>query len=295
MKKIKYLGILAAFIVIFSSYSTAQNIKTQVLDDDYGVELSCDECFKAILRGGIAEYCVQINNTGTEENSYKIFASFWDFIDCKIDGSYSHSYKPYIVEVDAGQTKTLKITVNPCFEDPECDGNHSVNVQAISTFDERIRDGLELHVLIGKKYNFYFSCDNPSARYIRDELTDYEVKIHNSGITKDCYKINMSSIEEIECRINGELANVNNSYEITVEPGRSVNFLVTAEVFNTHIGDGEQELIISAVSKNDIDVKNDFELIIYIPLSYKFPTMLFKELLNKFIEDFPILQRLLSI
>ena len=116
-------------------------------------------------------------------------------------------------------------------------------------------------------YGVELSCNDPyhNVNPADDNRTTFIVKIKNTGTHDDTYNVTAGSIEDIICTVNYINADQFNPYPISLQAGKSTDFYVTAEVWDS-VPDGEWSVIVEARSQNDTNVYDSLELTVNVKL-----------------------------
>ncbi|UCB58900.1 MAG: hypothetical protein JSV67_00985 [Thermoplasmatales archaeon] len=120
-----------------------------ILKNDYGVDLSCDDKIHNVKPGESTKYDVEIKNIGKQEDTYEVTASSIEDIVCKINGFNADQYNPFLILLKINESISFEVSADVWESVPK--GMWNVIVEASSQNDTTKKDSLTLIVNVKQK------------------------------------------------------------------------------------------------------------------------------------------------
>jgi hypothetical protein len=108
-KKIVVIGIIGMFLLT-GIISSGTGVKETVKNDDYSLDLSCDNSYEDVKQGETASFTVEITNTGTLDDTYDVIVGSIEDIVCKVNGVNADQFDPYPFSLQSGESETFEVT-----------------------------------------------------------------------------------------------------------------------------------------------------------------------------------------
>lgn len=141
MKKI--LGLAIACLMIFSTLCCFSivgiNVQKTVIEDIYGVNVSCDDNYMTIYPFETAVFGVKVTNTGDMLDTYTLDCP--DLIDC----CYWSSLNSYEITLHPDETRLVILTVQPYFIE---ENTYTITVRATSHGNPWYKDSVPTYTTV---------------------------------------------------------------------------------------------------------------------------------------------------
>jgi hypothetical protein len=113
------------------------------------MDLFCNDPYQDVKQGETTTFVVEITNIETLDDTYDVIAGSIEDIICKVNGVNADEFNPYQISVQAGESKTFKVTAEVWESVPQ--GEWIIIVEACSQNNTEVCDELILTANVQKK------------------------------------------------------------------------------------------------------------------------------------------------